>query len=75
VDLEGVFLSPQDIYILGVQEMVRGEKLSITLRIRVDRDLYSAIKLYAEKRGLDTSKAARELMRAGLERLVIKVEG
>jgi len=51
---------------------VRGEKLDITLRIRVDRDLYSALKLYAEKRGLDISKAARELMRAGLERLVIK---
>jgi len=50
---------------------LRRERMDTTLRIRVDKELYIALKLYAEKNGLDISKAARRLMRLGLERSVL----
>jgi len=47
------------------------ERMDMTLRFRVDKDLYIAIKLYAERNGIDISKAVRRLIRAGLEKSVL----
>jgi len=69
LDLEGVFLSPDDIIILGVVDMGRRQKVALEERInvRVSAELLLAVDAYAKQRGVSLSEAVRELLRQGLE--------